>query len=122
MILILIGIVLLGTFPSWHKDTGDDSSEYEVKPFPSRAISYAVLWLLGFSQAFGFMSALWLHVSAATAATTLEIMFGDLVSASVGTAVVTFAWIAFFLNSVAWLGVLIMILSIRILDRLTDED
>ena len=122
MILIMAATLLLGTFPNWHTVTTYDGSEHEVKPLPSRPVSQVALSLSGFAVFLSFVSAFWLHIGAAAAATTLNIVFGDTISASVGPAAVALAWIAFFSGSVAWLALFIMILSIKLLDLLTDEN
>lgn len=71
---------------------------------------------------FTFVSALWQHTASATAATLLEHSTVSLVKGDVGSVGVALAWLVFGLWMVVFLGIFIMIRSIKILDRLTDDD
>ena len=52
---------MLSTYPNWHEE-GSDSSEAEIRPFPSRRVSHAVLALLLVASLFVFVSAFWQHI------------------------------------------------------------
>jgi hypothetical protein len=112
----------LATFPGWHEEhdarTGED---IDIKPFPSRSVSHMCLFMCCLATLFLLTSALWQHVAAATAASIISSSTQGYLSAHVGPAAATLIWLAWALLVLPGIGLLVLIWSIRLLDRLTDE-
>ena len=119
--LSAIAFVLLSTFPGWHEEVDANGSEIDVKPFPSRPVSQAAFAASFISAIFAMISALWQHTSAATAASMIELSHYGFVAAHVGSVATGLVWLGFFLQVIVAIGLLVMILSIIILDKLTDD-
>lgn len=117
-----IGFLLLSTFPGWHEEVDDSGSEREVKPFPSRPVSYAVFYALAIAFAFGFVSALWQHINSSSTASMVETLTYGVVSGHVGPAAMALGWIAVGLIGIAALGMIVMIMSISLIRKLTDDE
>ena len=121
IVLAFLTFLLLATFPGWHTSTGRDGSEHEVKPFPSRAVSQVALATIFIASVFVLVSVMWQHTAAVAASTIAQDLGNGSVKSGVGTTAMVFGWVAFGLLVVVTLGLLVMILSIQLLDRLTDE-
>ncbi|KAJ5772425.1 Ca2+ regulator and membrane fusion protein Fig1-domain-containing protein [Penicillium odoratum] len=121
VVLTFACFLLLSTFPGWHQEVDDSGSEVEVKPFPSRAVSQAALGIISLSFGFAFISVLWQHINSSSTASMAETLTYGAVSGHVGTAGMILGWFAVALIGGVSLGLLIMILSISIIDRLTDS-
>jgi hypothetical protein len=121
--LALAAILLLATFPGWHKETDPDTgSEMDVKPFPSRPLSQIAVACASAATILLLIASLWQHVGAVGAAAIAEgIGYGN-IQTRIGTASMAMAWLAFALTFTAALGLVVMILSIMVLDRLTDDE
>lgn len=127
IILATATILLLSTFPGWHLEYSETGSETEVKPFlskpfPSRLVSHLAIACLGISTIFSGISVLWQHIAAVAVATSTTTLIGGAVKSHIGTAGMALAWAATLLLGIPTLGVLVMILSIELLHRLTEED
>ncbi|ORX97561.1 Ca2+ regulator and membrane fusion protein Fig1-domain-containing protein [Clohesyomyces aquaticus] len=121
--LSFLAIVGLLTFPGWHSEVNDDTgSEVDVKPFPDRKVTLSILIALGFATPLAFAAALWQHTAAASVACLAETVSGDSVHAVVGGAAIALAWLPVFFLALAFVAAMVMYLSIRILDRLTDDN
>lgn len=120
--LLVIVIAILMTFPGWHEDTDDAGSEVDVKPFPSRTLSTIATLLSTFASALALLSMLWQHVASVTFVTNAENMTYRLVKGRVGVVGLALGWLAVFTMIAGSIGLVVMILSVRLLDRLTDED
>jgi hypothetical protein len=121
-VLNFLAFILLATFPGWHTTTSESGSEHEVKPFPSKAVSLAIGYILAVSTILGFVSVVWLHSASAAAVGILRFGFAGLVDAKVGTASMLLAWLGLFCTIVPLMGIAVMIWSIYLLDRLTEMD
>ncbi|KAJ5919263.1 hypothetical protein N7466_010206 [Penicillium verhagenii] len=121
VILTFVCFLLLATFPGWHTETNDTGSDIEVKPFPSRPVSQAALGLISISFGFAFISVLWQHINSSSTASMVETLTYGTVSGHIGTAAMVLGWLAVVLIGFVSLGLLIMILSISLLDRLSEE-
>ncbi|KAJ5441556.1 hypothetical protein N7491_003962 [Penicillium cf. griseofulvum] len=119
--LAFISFILLSTFPGWHDEVDETGSVREVKPFPSRPVSQVCLFVTTASFGFGFVSVLWQHINSSATATMTEILTYGAVSGHVGGAAMVFGWISITLIATAGIGLLVMILSIELIRRLTDE-
>ncbi|KAJ5161098.1 hypothetical protein N7492_006490 [Penicillium capsulatum] len=114
--------ILLATFPGWHEEPGDDGSDVEVKPFPSRPVSQAALALIFVSSVFVLVSVLWQHTASVAASTIAQDMGNGVVKSGVGTSAMVLGWFGFVLLVIVTIGLLVMILSISLLRKLTDEE
>ena len=121
--LALIPLLTLSLFPNYHTENDElTGKEVEVKPFPSRKKFFICLASTTLAVLFAFVSALWQHTSSATAATLLQFSAFPLIKASVGTVGTVLAWLAFGLWLVACLMTLVAVISLAVLDKLTDDD
>ncbi|TVY82200.1 hypothetical protein LSUE1_G007803, partial [Lachnellula suecica] len=115
--LIFITILLLATFPGWHEEEGSEGSEREVKPFPSRPVSQVALSIIALASLFAFVSILWQHIATSAAASMVRSLSYGTVSGQVGSAAMALGWVGVFLSIVVTIGLLVMILSIRVLSE-----
>ncbi|KAL2063544.1 hypothetical protein VTL71DRAFT_5349 [Oculimacula yallundae] len=118
--LSVLAIVLLSTFPRWHTETDDDGSEREVKPFPSKKISYSATALIGLASIFMFVSILWQHIVSATAAVMVDDLTYGAAKGSVGSAAMAIGWTAVSCLLLTFVATLIMVWSIKVLSELVD--
>lgn len=94
----------------------------EVKPFPSRPVSQTALALIFVSSVFVLVSVLWQHTASVAASTIAQDMGNSVVKSGVGTSAMVLGWFGFVLLVIVTIGLLLMILSISMLRKLTDED
>lgn len=121
IVLAFLTFLLLATFPGWHEEIQDDGSEREVKPFPSRAVSQVALATIFIASVFVLVSVMWQHTAAVAASQIAQDLGNGSVKSGVGTTAMILGWFGFGLLVVVTLGLLVMILSISLLGRLTDE-
>jgi len=121
IILAFVCFLLLATFPGWHEETDERGSERDVKPFPSRPVSQIALALIFVASVFVLVSVLWQHTASVAASTIAQDLGNGSVKSGVGTTAMVLGWFGFALLIVVTIGLLVMILSISLLDRLTDE-
>jgi hypothetical protein len=121
IILAFLTVLLLSTFPGWQQETDTATgSVIDVKPFPSQAVSRVVASFSLVAAILGLIGSLWQHVGTVGAAAMAEMANYGNVQTTVGAGAVAMAWIAVVLLSVVFLAMLVMILSIKLLDRLSD--
>ncbi|KAJ8064150.1 hypothetical protein OCU04_006504 [Sclerotinia nivalis] len=110
----LITITILSFIPSWKTEKDSDTgSEREVKPFPSRKISNTVCAASGSAAIFAFVSVLWQHLAAVSALKIIENMsYGGLMG-KVGTNSMVVGWLGVLMLWLAFMGCLLMVLSLR---------
>jgi len=70
---------------------------------------------------FAIVSVIWMHIGTVAAATTLDLIYGSLLVTHVGWIPMFFGWFSVTLQAITAIGVGVMVLSIDLLDRLTDE-
>lgn len=122
IVLAFLCFLLLATFPGWHEETNDDGSEIrDVKPFPSRPVSQVSLALIFVASIFVLVSVLWQHTASVAASTIAQDLGNGSVKSGVGTTAMVLGWFGFSLLIVVTIGLLVMILSIQLFDRLTDD-
>lgn len=141
IILAFITFLLLATFPGWHEEhDGRTGSEVDVKPFPSRPVSQVALALIFIASIFILVSVLWQHTASVAAAQVAQDFGNGSVLSGVGTTAmgesniavkvqvdhnanssIVLGWISFAICVLVTIGLLVMILSIHLLDRLTDD-
>ena len=119
--LAFITIGLLWTFPGWHTETDERGSERDVKPFPSRPVSQIALGATLLASLLALVSMMWQHTASVAAATTAQDMTYGAVKSQVGAASMTLGWIGLALMAIPALGLSVMIMSISLLDRLTED-
>lgn len=122
IILAFICFLLLATFPGWHEETDERGAEHDVKNFPSRPVSQVALALIFVSSVFVLVSVLWQHTASVAASTIAQDLGNGSVKSGVGTTAMILGWFGFTLLIIVTIGLLVMILSINLLDRLVDED
>ncbi|OQE24151.1 hypothetical protein PENFLA_c010G09899 [Penicillium flavigenum] len=122
VILAFFCFILLATFPGWHEEVDDTGSETEVKPFPSRPVSQAALALIFVSSVFVLVSVLWQHTASVAASTIAQDMGNGSVKSGVGASAMVLGWFGFVLLVIVTVGLLFMILSIRLIRKLTDDE
>jgi len=92
-----------------------------VKPFPSRAVSQIALALIFVASVFVLVSVLWQHTASVAASTIAQDLGNGSVKSGVGTTAMVLGWFGFALLIVVTIGLLVMILSISMFEKLTDE-
>lgn len=123
VILAFLCSLLLATFPGWHEERDERTgSDVEVKPFPSRPVSQVALTQAFVSAVLLTMASLWQHVGSVGAAAMSESANYGNVKSSIGSAAMALAWTGASIELLITIGLLTMILSIIVLDRLTDDD
>ena len=121
IVFAFLTFLLLATFPGWHEEIDATGSDREVKPFPSRPVSQVALALIFIASVFTLVSVLWQHTASVAASTVAQDLGNGSVKSGVGTTAMILGWFGFGLLVVVTIGLLVMILSISLLDRLTDE-
>ncbi|KAL5000180.1 Ca2+ regulator and membrane fusion protein Fig1-domain-containing protein [Aspergillus recurvatus] len=122
IILAFICFIILATFPGWHEETDASGSEVEVKPFPSRPVSQVALALIFVAAVFVLVSVLWQHTASVGASTIAQDLGNGSVKSGVGTSAMVLGWFGFGLMVVVTIGLLVMILNLRLLKQLTDDE
>ncbi|KAK5173090.1 uncharacterized protein LTR77_003212 [Saxophila tyrrhenica] len=121
IVLAFVVFLLLATFPGWHEERdARTGSDVDIKPFPSRPVSQAALALIFISSIFVLVSVLWQHTASVAAAQVAQDFGNGSVRSGVGTSAMVLGWFGFALLIIVTIGLLVMILSIHLLDRLTD--
>ncbi|KAH0562090.1 hypothetical protein GP486_003206 [Trichoglossum hirsutum] len=117
IILAFICLILLATFPGWHEEDDGDH-----KPFPSRPVSQISLAIIFVSSIFVLVSVLWQHTASVAAATIAQDLGNGSVKSGVGTSAMILGWFGFALLIIVTIGLLVMILSMHLVEKLTDGD
>lgn len=113
---------LLATFPGWREEQHPIAgSDIDIKPFPSRPVSQVAAWAVGMASLLLLVSALWQHIAASTAAFAVKATTQEQLKTAVGTTAMALGWLAFALFTVVFLGLITMMMSLRLFDRLTDD-
>ncbi|QIX00220.1 hypothetical protein AMS68_005737 [Peltaster fructicola] len=122
IILAFITFLLLATFPGWHEERdARTGSDIDIKPFPSRPVSQVALAMIFISSIFVLVSVLWQHTASVAAAQVAQDFGNGSVASGVGTSAMVLGWFSLALLIVVTIGLLVMILSIQLLDKLTDD-
>ena len=122
LVLAFVVILILATFPGWHEEhDARTGSDIDIKPFPSRPVSQVALALIFVSSIFVLVSVLWQHTAAVAAAQIAQDFGNGSVKSGVGVSAIVLGWFGFALLIIVTIGLLVMILSIRLLDKLTDD-
>ena len=122
IIFAFLCFLLLASFPGWHEEHDQRTgSDIDIKPFPSRPVSQSALALVFIASVFVLVSVLWQHTASVAAAQVAQDMGNGSIKSGVGTSAMVLGWFSFALLLIVTIGLLVMILSIHLLDRLTDE-
>lgn len=120
IIFAFICFILLATFPGWHQTENEDGSDVDVKPFPSRPVSQISLAIIFIASIFVLVSVLWQHTASVAASIIAQDLANGSVKSGVGTTAMVLGWFGFALLIIVTIGLLVMILSIQVLQELTD--
>lgn len=120
IIFAFICLLLLATFPGWHEEENSEGSEQEVKPFPSRPVSQVALAIIFIASIFVLVSVLWQHTASVAASIIAQDFGNGSVLSGVGTSAMVMGWFSFTLLIIVTIGLLVMILSIRVLASIMD--
>lgn len=113
---------MLATFPGWATSIREDGSDIEsvdVKRFPSPFVSQVALALLFIAAIFLLVSVLWQHTASVAAAQVAQDFGNGSVRSGVGLSAMVLGWFGFALIVLVAIGLLVMIISMRVLDTLT---
>lgn len=122
IVACVIAFILLSTFPGWHEERDENGSDVEIKPFPSRPVSQCVLIALVLGFSLGIISILWQHINSSSTASMAEILNYGAVSGHVGVGSMALGWIAVIIIGIVATAMLVMIMSISLIRRLTDDE
>lgn len=117
-----LALFLLSTFPSWYELSYDPGSEVDIRPFPSRPVSLVACALAFISSIILLLSSLWHHVAVVAYTAGVGSLAASAVRTDLGTTSIIFLWVSFATITIVGLGLVVMILSISILNRLVDSD
>ncbi|KAK3321548.1 Ca2+ regulator and membrane fusion protein Fig1-domain-containing protein [Apodospora peruviana] len=120
IIFAFVCLLLLATFPGWHEEEDSEGSEREVKPFPSRPVSQVALAIIFIASIFVLVSVLWQHTASVAASIIAQDFGNGSVLSGVGTSAMVMGWFSFTLLIIVTIGLLVMILSIRVLASIMD--
>ncbi|KAI0840805.1 Ca2+ regulator and membrane fusion protein Fig1-domain-containing protein [Hypoxylon sp. FL0890] len=121
IIFTFVSILLLATFPGWQEEVDPETgSNREIKKFPSRTVSNTALALSSLATLLSFVSVFWQHIASACALTLLQTLTYGTVEIHVGPAAMICGWFGFGMICLSSLGLIIAVLSIRVLSMLTD--
>ncbi|KFH45988.1 hypothetical protein ACRE_032050 [Hapsidospora chrysogenum ATCC 11550] len=118
IIFAFICFILLATFPGWHEEEDYDGMERDVKPFPSRPVSQIALAIIFIASIFVLVSVLWQHTASVAASVIAQDFGNGSVKSGVGTSAMVMGWFSFTLLIIVTIGLLVMILSIRVLAQM----
>jgi hypothetical protein len=118
IIFAFICFILLATFPGWHDEEDSEGSDREVKPFPSRPVSQIALAIIFIASIFVLVSVLWQHTASVAASIIAQDFGNGSVKSGVGTSAMVLGWFSFTLLIIVTIGLLVMILSIKVLSSL----
>lgn len=130
----LIALCLLSNFPSWHEggdalESGEQSSNSErtagrlqifKSQFRAPLLQQVVLWFTLVAAVMSLLSVFWQHLGSAGAATMVRILTAGVIKTHLGSVIMGLGWTTVVINVVVFWGVLVMILSIRVLSQLAD--
>lgn len=119
VIFAFICFLLLATFPGWHEEQDDNTSDSSAvvlkKPFPTRPVSQVALALVFIAAVFILVSVLWQHTASVAASIVAADLANGSVRSGVGTSAMVMGWFSFTLLIIVTIGLLVMILSMAII-------
>lgn len=122
IILAFLTFILLATFPGWHYETDEiTGSEVDVKPFPPRPVCQVALAVIFVASVFVLVSVLWQHTASVGASVVAQDFGNGSVKSGVGTTAMILGWFGFSLLVIVTIGLLVMLLSMSVLDKLASD-
>jgi hypothetical protein len=118
IIFAFICLLLLATFPGWHDEVDSDDGDRQVKPFPSRPVSQVAVSIIFIASVFVLVSVLWQHTASVAASVIAQDFGNGVVKSGVGTSAMVLGWFSFTLLIIVTIGLLVMIISIKVLRSL----
>lgn len=97
-----------------------NGSTVDVKPFPNRFAAQLALALAFIASVFVLVSVLWQHTASVAAAQVAQDFGNGAVRSGVGTAAMVLGWFGFTLLIIVTIALVVIVISISLLDRLTD--
>lgn len=85
-------------------------------------MSQIALALIFVASIFVLVSVLWQHTASVAASTIAQDLGNGSVKSGVGTTAMILGWFGFVLFIIVTVGLLVMILSIKLLDEIVDDD
>ena len=122
MFLSILVIVALWSFEGWSTTVNEDGEDILTRPFPQRSKMHLIISMACAASGFGLISVLWLHVGAVAASATLNLVYKVSVKTGVGAVAMTLGWVSVCLQILVCAMAQVMIWSVEVLHRLTDED
>lgn len=122
IILAFLTFILLATFPGWHYEQDEvTGSEVDVKPFPPRPVCQVALAVIFVASVFVLVSVLWQHTASVGASVVAQDFGNGSVKSGVGTTAMILGWFGFALLVIVTIGLLVMLLSMSVLDKLASD-
>ncbi|OJD16064.1 hypothetical protein AJ78_03737 [Emergomyces pasteurianus Ep9510] len=118
---LFVCFLLLATFPTWSDGVDSGSSEGQVKAFPSRMVSRIATILVGLASLLSLVSVFWQHISTAASVTMHEELYYGVVKGHIGVVAMVLGWGSVSAAFLATIGLIVMIVSIAVLAKLTDD-
>ena len=118
IVFAFICLLLLATFPGWHEEVDSDDGERNVKPFPSRPVSQVSVSIIFIASVFILVSVLWQHTASVAASVIAQDFGNGVVKSGVGTSAMVMGWFSFTLLIIVTIGLLVMIISIKVLKQI----
>lgn len=117
IILAALVLLLLASFPVYEQESAEGPPR---KRLPSTFISQICLAIIFVAAIFVLVSVLWQHTASVAAATIAENFGNGWVSTGVGVTSMVLGWFGFALLIIVTIGLLVMILSMQLVEQLTD--
>ena len=118
LVFATVVFCLLTTFPTWHEEEDEYGEVIDVKPFPPNTIVNTALMTMLFSVLLIFVSILWQHTAAVTAAVAGQNMAYGSVKYEVGAIAVALGWAGFILLVFVFLGLILSAMSLHALSEI----
>ncbi|KAI0895391.1 Ca2+ regulator and membrane fusion protein Fig1-domain-containing protein [Annulohypoxylon nitens] len=120
MILNLVFVAILFSFPGWHEEEDTDGSVRDVKPFPQRKFALSALMISTASSLCLYIAVAWQHIAAVTASSSVNGLRYGIVEVGTGRASAVLSWLSVFVSFLCTFGMSVLILSIEVLAALAD--
>ncbi|KAL4878138.1 Ca2+ regulator and membrane fusion protein Fig1-domain-containing protein [Aspergillus karnatakaensis] len=122
MVLLFLSICTLASFPGWRTEFDDSGSEIEVKQFPARPMVQLVMAFQILAACVLVTAMTWQHIAVVAQVATTEAAFGGAVKGGVGDVAMGLGWGALAANVLVVVGTTIMMLNLRLLRQIVDDD
>ncbi|KAI9702192.1 MAG: hypothetical protein M1820_006274 [Bogoriella megaspora] len=122
--LAFTSMIALSTFPALYHVNDDytSGSDIDVKPLPTRTVSYACLALISASAIFALLASLWQHTAAVAVSSLIEKTGYGFTKAAVGANAAILAWCGFGAFALLAIGTVVMTVSAwRLYDPLEED-